>query len=470
MKLKYWFITFLLSFSVLSSAQKSDSLILTFAEFLKTVKENHPVSKQSRLLIKSADAAITSAKGSFDPRLYYNLDQKQFDNKNYWTLQNGGIKISTPIGVDLYTGFEQTSGINLNNENQTPSNGLIYSQLSIPLLQGLLIDERRVALKQANLLLELSYVEQKNILNELILKATKSYWEWVQSYHNLQVMNEAVFLSNQRLQGIKQAALLGDNATIDTLEASIQFQDRSVNRQQQEIDFYSKTMMLSTFIWNEKTEPIQLSQNTVAPTKDDMSKFEITNLLLNELDSLIAIHPFIIAYQNKNSRLSLDLKLKQDKLKPLLNIKYNPLYEIANSNTNGAFTMNNYKWGVGFQFPLLLRKERGEIKIAKLKLTELNLELLYKKADLTNKISASFNEYAITQKQASQYNAIVENYFQLLVAEKKLFEIGESSVFMVNTRETNYINSKIKLNDLLYKYRKSGIDLLYNSGLLFNIE
>ncbi|HCS19843.1 MAG TPA: transporter, partial [Bacteroidetes bacterium] len=114
-------------------------------------------------------------------------------------------------------------------------------------------------------------------------------------------------------------------------------------------------------------------------------------------------------------------------------------------------------------------KERGDIELAKLKLANLDLEWQNKKILITNEILASYNEFTNTEKQAAQFETIVEHYYRLLQAEKKLFEIGESSVFMVNNRELSYINAKIKLNDLQLKTRIAGVELLYNTGQLFRL-
>lgn len=460
-------IIFLCSLSL--PAQNSDTLFLSFSEFLKTVKENHPVAKQAMLLLPSADAGILAARGNFDPRLYYSIDQKQFDNKNYWTLQSGGIKIPTPIGLELNTGVERNFGSFINPENVSTANGLAFTQLSIPLLQGLLIDERRFALRNAKLFRELSLLEQKNILNELFSKASKTYWEWAQSYYNLQVIRESVQLANQRLQGMKRASLLGDYAGVDTLEASIQYQDRQVNLLQQEMDFYSKTMMLSVFLWTDKNEPVAFSAPTIPPKIADLENTDIAKTILLEMDSLANTHPNILSYQNKNARLALELRLKRDKLKPQLNVKFNPLYDVGDFNSSIFYGNSSFKWGIGLQFPVLLRKERGEIKLTKLKLADLNYEIRNKKWEITNKIKASLNEYNSMKLQAAQYNVVAQNYYQMLQAERKLFEMGESSVFMVNTREQNYINARLKLNDLRFKYRKAAVEMLYQAGQLYNM-
>lgn len=468
MKLKAFFILLSITYWYAPIAQMNDTLVLSFSDFIKTVKNNHPVAKQSDLLVQSAEAKMLAAQGGFDPTLYYSIDQKQFDDQSYWTIQNGGVKIPTAVGLELSTGIEQSDGAYLNNESITSTDGMVYTQLTMPLLQGLLIDERRFAIKQAKLIKELSLIEQNVLLNELFSKASNTYWEWVQSYDNLQVIRESVSLAKQRLDGIKQSALLGDNAIIDTLEAGLQYQERSVTLQQQEMDFYTKSLLLSVFLWNENSEPYQIAASTIPAKSDELYASLALINMPNEMDTLLKTHPNILSFENRNSRLALELKLKQDKLKPILNVKFNPLYDVGNPYANIFNGVNSFKWAVGFQFPLLLRKERAEVKMAQLQLADLKYEQQSRKAEITNHLKASQNEYAATEIQVEQYDTVVKNYYQLLEAERVLFEIGESSIFMVNNREASYINSKLKLNQLKLKLRKAGVEMLYNSGQLYN--
>jgi outer membrane protein TolC len=52
----------------------------------------------------------------------------------------------------------------------------------------------------------------------------------------------------------------------------------------------------------------------------------------------------------------------------------------------------------------------------------------------------------------------------LLQGEKRKFEEGESSLFLVNSRETSLITAEIKLISLLGKYQKAKAGLLMAIG------
>ena len=120
-------------------------------------------------------------------------------------------------------------------------------------------------------------------------------------------------------------------------------------------------------------------------------------------------------------------------------------------------------------FPLFLRKERGDLMSVKLKIQQSQLELDYKKNEISNKIKMSQNDIQYSNNQLDIFKNNIKNYEALWVAEKRLFDNGESSLFMINSRENTFINARIKLNDYNYKYNKSVLELFYAKGQLQNL-
>ena len=56
---------------------------------------------------------------------------------------------------------------------------------------------------------------------------------------------------------------------------------------------------------------------------------------------------------------------------------------------------------------------------------------------------------------------MVENYEKLLEAEIRKFDIGESSLFLINSRESKLIEARIKLISMETKLQKERVSLLY---------
>ncbi len=464
---KYIFITLLIIFPFTSSAQNEQNVKLAFDEFLKMVKQYHPIAKQADFLVSNAKANKLTSKGGVDPKIFYDFQNKYYDSKSYYQLSNGGLQIPTWYGIDFKVGLENNFGQFVNPQNVTANQGLSYAQISLPLLQGLLIDERRATLKKAMLFDKMSLFDKTIMLNDLIYQAGKSYWDWQLAYANLQVFQSALNIAQQRFNAVKRTVVLGDRPAIDTVESYIQLQERLMSVQQSQVDFKEKTLWLSNYMWLDNNIPIELTEKSI-PEKFSIS-LEQKKILLTFLmntDSLIDNHPEIKVYEFKRKQNEIDFQLKKDKLKPTLNIQYNPLGQSTNLNW---LSLNNYKWGFGLGFPLLLRKERGEVKMAKIKIDNIVSEMANKKNILINKVKLKQFELENYKNQYTIYTKTVDSYEQLWLSEKQLFDTGESSLFMINSREMSYINAQLKLNDMYTKNKKAIIEVLYALGQIENL-
>ena len=62
---------------------------------------------------------------------------------------------------------------------------------------------------------------------------------------------------------------------------------------------------------------------------------------------------------------------------------------------------------------------------------------------MTNKISAQKLEINSLTKQKKLAKDLVENNLTMLNSEERLFSFGESSLFLINTRENNLVSAKL---------------------------
>lgn len=461
---KYSFVLLLVSVSFCAFGQNDTLTTLSLNQFLQLVKQNNPIAKQADLITKSADANTLIARGAFDPKLFYDFRNKFYDSKSYYTLANGGFNIPTWYGVELKGGYEQNEGPYVNPENTVPDQGLLYAQISFPLLQGLIIDERRATLKKAKLFRELSEFDKINAINDLLYNAGKTYWDWYLSYTNLQVHQDAVALSQERFEAIRTSFTLGDRPAIDTVEANIQLQDRIINVQQALMDYRTKSLLLSNYLWLENETPIELTDQTIPEvTLENDENEALLSINVSRMDSLINVHPDLKIYDYKLQQLSIEERYIKDKLKPSLNLLYSPLYNPEQFN---AGFQNNYKWGVSVAFPILLRKERGQLQMTRIEIENTSYENKNKRIELLNKTKATINEFNGYTDQIEIYSKNVVNYERLWQSEQRLFDSGEGSLFMINSREMSYINARIKLNEIINKTKKSALEAEYAFGLL----
>lgn len=448
-----------------STAQQPDT-VLTFEEFSNRVSEHHPLAIQARLRSSFGEASLLQSRAGFEPKAGADVDQKYFSGDKYYSLIDAGLKVPTWFGVELKGGYELNEGKYLNPEHKVPDAGLWYAGISVPLGQGLFIDERRAALRKAQIYAQSTQAEQKAMLNDLLYEAGKTYWKWFESFNKLLVYQEAYTTADLRLKAIQRSAELGDRPYIDTLEASIQVQNRLVSLWDAELEYQNSTAQLGVFLWQDGNIPLELEDNTTPPSSQTINSTEVRTDLVGQMDSLINSHPQFLMYNYKMQELEVERRWKQEQLKPTVDLNYNAIAEPINGDVMENYSINNYKWGVSFSMPILLRKERAGLQMAKLKLTETELQQSTKKAELQNKAMNTINEWNTTANQVNQYKKTTQNYNQLLQGENRLFNVGESSLFMINSREMAYINAQIKLVELMAKNQKAELATQHALGVL----
>lgn len=417
----------------------------------------HPISKQSALLIKKGENELRKTKGVLDPALFSNLDQKQFNKQEYFNLFSGGLTVPTWYAIDFKTGFEQNQGVNLNPENKSPANGLFFAGVSVPIGQGLLIDQRRAAIKQAELYAQSTFAEQELILNNLFYKATIEYLKWTSDYNQMQQYQNAADLAKERFTGIKQSFIGGDVPAIDTLEAFIQVQVREVSLNQAKLSYQNATLDLSNYLWFENNTPLEITEQLKPPSVEQLSVEQAITLgSLNAiLETLKINHPILQLYSYKLKQLDVERRWNSEQLKPKLNLNYNLINEPVGGDVFSGISTNNYKWGLDFSIPIFLRESRGRLGLTKIKIQETQFDAEIKWLELSNKIKSYYNELVALEQQIKLFNDATANYFTLLEAEKRKFFIGESSIFLINSRETAYVQAAIKLIELKIKYQSA---------------
>lgn len=437
------FVVLFLIFSVSVFSQDIDQKLkeLSYNEYLGFVKKYHPLVKNANLEINKAQANLMMARGGFDPKIEVDFSQKQFKQSEYFSILNSSFKIPTWYGVEIKAGFDNNEGIYLNPENTVPNQGLTSLGIAIPLGQGLWINQRMADLRKAKMQIRLSDAERKLQAIAVLYDASIAYFNWKRSFNELKLYENFTKNAQIRFKGIQSLIREGDKPAIDSVEAGIIVKNRLLSLEDSNLKLTKAKLELSNFLWLENNIPLELSDGIIPELQLDNTIQETlrTNDLLNS-DFSIENHPKINALQSKIDILNVDRKLKANMLLPKIDVGYSYLSEPSYFDN---YQFENYKIGMNFYFPLFLRKERGSLKIAKFKVQETQFTLDLEKVQLNNKINAQKFELQSLVKQRNFVKQLVNDNSIMLSSEERLFNFGESSLFLINTRENNLVSSKL---------------------------
>ncbi|WAC39234.1 TolC family protein [Pedobacter sp. SL55] len=452
-----------------SHAQTDTGKVFLIDDLREIVFQNHPIIKQAALLSEAAKANVMQSLGYFDPALKAGFDRKVFGNSEYYNRWTSELKVPLWLaGADLKLGYDRNVGDYTNPETSTSTAGLTGIGISIPLGQGLLIDSRRNTLKQAKVMVKYAEAERVKQINTTWFTIVSDYWDWYFAYKQFQLISEGLELAQTRFKAISKQTVLGDKASIDSVEAAITVQDRLIQFEKMKVDLTNARLTLSNHLWNEQAQPLELPESARPPLETPLKNKPQQQLLDTLLAYADKLHPDLIKLQTKDEQLALERSYRAELLKPKLNVGASLLSMRRDFNSNIPdyydFNMGNYKLGLDFVFPLFLRAERGKLKEVKIKQLELQYNIQQTNREIKNSVIASYNQLDAYSQQLSVQTRNIVNQETLLKGETAKFSLGESTLFLINARETKLIDMKIKREEMVIGYEKKLAELYYKAG------
>jgi outer membrane protein TolC len=446
---------FLLSFSSLQS-QNFNEEELSFSEFLGYVKKYHPLVKQANLEVTNAQARLMAARGGFDPKIEVDYNKKEFKGTEYYSILNSSFKIPTWYGIEVKAGFDDTDGQYYNPQNRTPEAGLTSLGISVALGQGMFINQRMADVREGKLQVKLSDAERKLKAIAVLYKASEAYFEWRKSYNEAELYKNYLGFASTRFSGVKKLIESGDSPAIDSVEARITVRNRELNVENANLKLAKARLNLANYLWIENV-PVELGdfvkpEQNLGQTIEETLRTDAMMVDVESLDS----HPKIQSLETKMSILEVNRQLKANSLLPKVNVGYNYISEPQYWNT---FNADDYKFNIDFSFPIFLRKERGNLKMAKIKIQDLQFDIGQQRLELKNKIKAQQTEIASLRRQKTVIDNLVNDYMTMLNSEEKLFSFGESSIFLINSRENNLVSAKLSQISLENQFYLSNAEL-----------
>lgn len=456
--------------------QYSDSIFVlpdsakpfTIGNFYELVLKYHPVAKQAQLLSLTGKQEIRMARGNFDPKLETQYLLKHYDGTEYYRLFDASVKVPTRSPLTPAVGVERNKGENINPENYI-SNEYDYRQfyagISLPLGQGLMTDERRVAMKQAELFSDMMEAEQIKVINKLLLDAAKDYWQWYFSYYNYRLAVNTTTIAEEILRRTKLSFDAGENAQMDTVQARITYLERLVSRQEAFVELANSRIRVSSYLWDSLMNPLDLPRD-YAPVSVNVLTIPSEASLAQLVDQAKVNHPDLQKLNLKLEQIELEKRLAIEYMKPRLDLTYYMLNQPINpEGINNEFSPeDNFKLGVDFSFPLFLRKERSKVAQARIKLSNTAFERDITSRQIINEVNAAYNQLVNSGTVLRQQRSMADHYYQLMNAEFLNLENGESDLFKINIQQEKLFNAQLKLIKVMADYQKHEAYLYWAAG------
>ena len=422
--------------------------IVTLEEALNWALTNHPVADVADAVEARGAAVLLQSQGAFDPKIAGAYDRKQYLGTEYFNYGSAGVEWQSPYAVKVSAGYEFADGTYLNDERFLSGGDQTYLAVKLPLLQGLITDAARIDRRRGDVAVERQRALANVIRNELRYDLALRYAEWRYATRALAINEETETLLATYLNNTRELFELGDKPAVDTLEASIYLGTQRLATRQARVDARLAKLAFSELYWplEEADQPAALSTETllppvVAPWQDRQPEL---------LELQLAITDF-----------QLQQRLKREKLKPKLDVSYyllgNGLELPAGGDEFGGPFDRAYKVGASASYPIFNRSARGEVEEGRLKIVESEAKLEGKLQSINVKANAYEEAFAAYVGQLNEAEVLARQSEQLLAAEQTLFQLGESTQFLLNVRQQNLQKARLVREKLVFSRDKAAV-------------
>ncbi|MEJ2368285.1 MAG: TolC family protein, partial [Acidobacteriota bacterium] len=395
--------------------------------------------------------SVLQAGGGFD--LYMNRNDS-------YTL---GVSQNTPWGQSFNLQWDNTrtrtnSTYNLFNPTYQSSFDL---STSIPLLQGFGYKVANRTVLKAKLDRAEAGDQFQISMRNTLSQVEQSYWNLVYAIRNLKVQEHALALAKEFQTETRKRIQAGVMAPIEQISADASVADREQNivtarsqvQNSQDILKLAMGITMNDPQWNQIFDP------TSDPI-ENKGDYNETHLI----EEAFKLRPELKQLEKELAKNKLDTHWAKNQMLPSLNLNagvtyngsagdyYNPFTnEFVNQGFSDAWhqiTGLDYKsWTIGivFSYPLFNRSAKFSYQNYRLAQNTTEIQLEKQKQTIANAVRLSLRNLETTEKRIAAAKLNVKLQQENLDAEKKKFENGLSTSYIVLSKQNDLITAQSTL-------------------------
>ncbi|MCB9741363.1 MAG: TolC family protein [Alphaproteobacteria bacterium] len=386
-----------------------------------------------------AEARRLSAAGAFDLQLSADAKAVPIGDYSYGWLETSLVQPLPVAGVELAGGYRASGGElpSYYGAHEMPPGGEAWIGASLPLLQDLLIDDRRAELRLAELGVDVAEAKLSATRIKLTLKATLSYWKWLAAGAKVDLAEELLSIAEARDAAIATRVRLGQLPELDQVDNQRIIVERRAKLADARRDLVSAQVELSLYLRDEDGRPVRPAIERLPPERLTPPP---PGVLLSEdlVSQALGARPELAAQLAKLTQAETKARLAQNDRAPKLALKGEVSQAVAQST---ATTPTELAVGVGFEVPLQRREAAGKLATAQAEIQRAEAELRWLEDRIAADVeqAAAAVDYEWQRWQAAQ--EAVELARQLEEAEQRRFELGATDLLTVYLREQAFADS-----------------------------
>lgn len=445
--------------------QKADSSVLSLDAFLQMVLRESPEVRSIRLEDDRAAARLLEARGLFDPTFATGYEYKTQDEKDKLNVVRSGLSVpfNLPFSPNLTMDYRRGLGSSIDPSVATSTFGETRVGLEVAPLVGWTTGKRGVKLEKVRLEPRRADARQSVRRNQLLLDATRAYLTWVEAEQVLDVNRELLEVAVERQTFISRRARTGEEAAIDSVEAELIVVSRegAVAAATQKAE--QAAAKLAVFLWNSDGSPMRF--DFAAPDVPGDGEAPAVRS-----DVPVAAEAMQRALRRRPELQEIDVKLQQTRIdERLARVGLRPDLKLeaqAVSYDDTPMDVADVKVGIKIDQSLFFRGDRSAVEEAEIEVRQTDLKRLLTERKIEADVRSAVVGLREAQRRAEAAERRVQLARRLQQAEERRFDLGESTLFLLNQREQAFAEARVERIKARVAVRRARADLQWSTGAI----
>lgn len=416
----------------------------------------------------AAEGEQLAAEGGFDTTLKL-LSRWSvaglYENRNY------DVAIEQPTGLwgaTFFGGWRRGTGNYpiYEGKSATADDGEFRGGVSVPLWRNGPIDRRRASLAQAELGRLIAAHEYDAALLELRRVTAMRYWDWVFAGRRRAVAQELLAVAERRDAGLRERAAAGDIAPIEATDNQRTILERRERLIAAERMLEQAAIQLSLYYRDPDGEPRPPTPEQLPGGFPEPAPPALTDASA-AIEEARHLRPELRRLEQQRKQAEIEREWARNQQAPAVDISLMGAQDLGTSVSKLVNREEVYA-GVSIDLPLQRRVAKGRTQVA-----EANIQRLAQDYRLAaDRVAAEVKDALSGLKAAQRRIAVVrqqrEAARQLAEGERTRFELGDSTLLLVDTRELAQGDAALAEVEALTAFFKAMADYRAAMGVLEN--
>ena len=427
---------------------------LTLDEVLASVDKHYPPLKAALLDQPIADADYLAAQGRFDLAIRSIVETNNF---GFYESRRWDVAVEQPLqtwGASVFSGYQVSGGRfpSYDGKFQTDGLGEWRSGLRVPLLRDREIDGRRTELRKADIgrrIADLGIRQQRIVILQL---ATSRYWNWVAAGRRYDVAKAIFDIAVDREKILEKAVELGQLPAFEVEDNKRIIEERRAQMILAVRGIEQASYDLSLFYRDAQGKPVipkntQLPPAFPEPTPIDDQQLEA------DIEMALQRRPEIARLSNQQEQVRLDRRLAQNRRLP--NIDFLLSFDRELGQRTVLRGPNELRAGIVFDLPLQRRTATGQAAAAQSRIEQIDQRLSFLRDQIAVEVRDAVSAVRAAYQGALTLRDLVSRTRRVEDLERQRYDLGENTLFVLNTREIQTADASVREVGALADYYRA---------------